>query len=146
MASGAIKVYVYERILALFSAVPYAPPSNSADSRASDLAAHLTNTSLQIERGEAGVRLLDELVGCHVLSAAPAPGQRQPVRPPYAMGQALDPEGIRATRKQESQYPTLALEDIADLKSQISAILAETFKAAVEMSVHFQVRSFTSIF
>ncbi|KAM5535370.1 hypothetical protein V8D89_010892 [Ganoderma adspersum] len=140
VASGAIKVYVYERILALFSAVPYAPPSKSADSRASgiDLAAHLTNTSLQTQRGETGVRLLDELVGSHILSAAPAPRQRQPARPPYAMGQALDPEAFRAARRQESQYPTLTQEDIADLKSQISAVLAETFKAAVEMSVHFQ--------
>lgn len=62
------------------------------------------------------------------------------------MGQALDPEAFRAARRLESQYPTLAQEDIADLKSQISAVLAETFKAAVEMSVHFQVRSLTMIF
>ena len=29
---------------------------------------HLTNTSLQKDRGEAGVRLLSELVGCQILS------------------------------------------------------------------------------
>ncbi len=59
------------------------------------------------------------------------------------MGQALDPEAIRAARRQEPQYPTLTEADIADLKGQISAVLAETFKAAVEMSVHFQVSSLT---
>ena len=142
MASGAIKVYVYERILALFSALPYTSPSTSANSEASgiDLAVHLTNTSLQTERGEAGVRMLDELVGCHVLSAAPVPRQRQPARPPYAMGQALDPEAVRAARRQEPQHPILTKEDVEDLKSQVGAVLGETFKAAVEMSVHFQVR------
>ncbi|PIL32063.1 hypothetical protein GSI_06767 [Ganoderma sinense ZZ0214-1] len=136
VASGAIKVYVYERILALFSALPYTPPSKSASSI--DLATHLTNTSLQTQRGEAGVRLLDELVGCHLLSAAPVPRQRQPARPPYAMGQALEQEAIRAARKQERQYPILTEEDVENLKSQIGAVLAETFKAAIEMSVHFQ--------
>jgi hypothetical protein len=33
-----------------------------------DLAPHLTNTSLQIDRGDAGVRLLQELVGSSILS------------------------------------------------------------------------------
>ncbi|KAL1741482.1 tubulin-tyrosine ligase family-domain-containing protein [Schizophyllum fasciatum] len=65
VASGAITLYLYDRILALFSSVPYTPPQSSAsDSPSSiDLAPHLTNTSLQTHRGEEGVRLLDELVG-----------------------------------------------------------------------------------
>ncbi|RPD82658.1 hypothetical protein L226DRAFT_549318 [Lentinus tigrinus ALCF2SS1-7] len=147
VASGAIKVYMYDRILALFSAVPYKHPSKQSGEGKNvgelDLAAHLTNTSLQQERGEEGVRLLDELIGCHIVSAPHAPLRRQPL-PPRAMGVAMDPETMRAARKnqaelaQETQYPTLTPEDIENLKHQVSEVLAETFKAAVEMSVHFQ--------
>lgn len=69
VASGALKVYMYERILALFAPAPYEPPQAADDEHAMDLAPHLTNTALQQERGEEGVRLLDELVGCHIISA-----------------------------------------------------------------------------
>ncbi|KAI9738894.1 MAG: hypothetical protein M1818_005207 [Claussenomyces sp. TS43310] len=53
VAVGALKVYVYRPMLALFAAAPYVAPgdsSHSSRSRAStppDLAAHLTNTCLQ---------------------------------------------------------------------------------------------------
>ncbi|KAI0361738.1 tubulin-tyrosine ligase [Trametes cingulata] len=147
VASGAIKVYVYDRILALFSAVPYIPPSQQECDESTgelDLAAHLTNTSLQTDRGEAGVRLLDELVGCHVLSSpAHGPGRQQP-KPRRAMGQAMDPESIAAAKREQAedvldaQYPKMTSDDILQIKRQISDVLSETFKAAVEMSVHFQ--------
>ncbi len=58
----------------------------------------------------------------------------------------MDPESISAARKEraaqalESQYSTFTADDISEIKAQISAVLAETIKAAVEMSVHFQVR------
>ena len=112
---------MYERILALFSAVPYSPPAKQdSDGAEMDLAAHLTNTSLQTERGEAGVRLLDELVGCHILSGGPrATPQRQPPRPPRAMGQALDPEAIRSARKSQEQHFVISQNDVEDLKSPI---------------------------
>ncbi|RDX55970.1 tubulin-tyrosine ligase [Lentinus brumalis] len=148
VASRAIKVYMYDRILALFSAVPYTSPSKQGgDAEAVgelDLAAHLTNTSLQQERGEEGVRLLDELIGCHILSAPHSAPRRQPPRPHRAMGVAMDPETMQAARRQQAeraeqtQYTTLTAEDIENLKHQVSEVLAETFKAAVEMSVHFQ--------
>ena len=137
---------MYERILALFSAVPYSPPAKQdSDGAEMDLAAHLTNTSLQTERGEAGVRLLDELVGCHVLSSPQQSPRKQQPRPPRAMGIVMDPEALRLERRQlaaqarESQYPTLTAEDVEGLKKQVCEVLADTFKAAVEMSVHFQV-------
>lgn len=139
MASGAIKVYVYDRILALFSAVPYASPSRSGDDTVEiDLSAHLTNTSLQTERGEAGVRLLNELVGCHVLSSSSQPRRQQP-KPRHAMGQAMDVDSINARRAEATKYSTVSAEDVSDIKGQICEVLSETFKAAVEMSVHFQV-------
>jgi tubulin---tyrosine ligase len=53
-------------MLALFSAVPYSTPAEDEDSSI-DLRPHLTNTSLQTYRGEEGVRLLNELVGCDML-------------------------------------------------------------------------------
>ena len=74
-----------------------------------DLSAHLTNTSLQVERGEAGVRLFDELIGCNILN-------------------------------EPSNTTTLTQEDIEDIKTQMTEILAETFRAAMNMSIHFQVR------
>ena len=105
VASGALKVYLYTRILALFSSVPFVLPE-AGDSNPS-LTPHLTNTSLQTDRGEAGVRLLDELVGCQILS------------------QGWD-------RK-------FTGEDVGGLVNQIGEILSETFKAALENPVHFQV-------
>lgn len=45
LAVGALKVYVYRQMLALFAAKPYTPPSD--DARAMDLAGHLTNTCFQ---------------------------------------------------------------------------------------------------
>ena len=105
VASGALKVHLYTRILALFSSVPFVLPE--AGDPKPPLAPHLTNTSLQTDRGEAGVRLLDELIGCQILS----PGW---------------------DRK-------LTEEDVNDLVDQAGEILSETFKAALENPVHFQV-------
>jgi len=105
VASGALKVYHYTRILALFSSEPFALPE-AGDSNPS-LTPHLTNTSLQRDRGETGVRLLDELVGCQILS----PGW-----------------GRKFTE-----------EDVKDLINQTGELLSETFKAALENPVHFQV-------
>jgi len=147
---------MYTRILSLFSAVPYSSPVASDDKSTSDtindnLAAHLTNTSLQTERGEAGVRLLDELIGCHVLSSSsqtqslpseqPHKRARQE-RPARAMAEMVDVDRIRASRTEElhrvPQRDALTTEDVQDIKSQIADVLAETFKAALDMSVHFQ--------
>ena len=44
LASGALRVYVYKPMLALFAAKPYSPPSSA---NAADLSSHLTNTCLQ---------------------------------------------------------------------------------------------------
>lgn len=148
---------MYNRILSLFSAVPYSAPTVSADKSTSTyinegLAAHLTNTSLQTQRGEAGVRLLDELIGCHIVSSTPVVPtvqqerrSRQP-RPPRAMGEVMDVEQLRSARPRHSEQasPTaepnrFTPEDVEDIKSQVADVLAETFKAALDMSVHFQV-------
>lgn len=78
-----------------------------------DLAPHLTNTSLQTHRGEDGVRLLDELVGCHILS-----------------GGDKDLE--------------LTAADVGCIIDQMAEILAETFRAALQNPIHFQVCSMLS--
>jgi tubulin--tyrosine ligase len=101
---------LYTRILALFAAAPYAPPAAGAAEL--DLLPHLTNTSLQTERGEENVRLLSELAGCHILSGSG-----------------------------DDEQQMLAAEDIESIIGQMSTILAETFKAALEMPIHFQVAS-----
>jgi tubulin--tyrosine ligase len=111
VASGDLSVYLYMRLLALFASKPYTPP---APGGAIDLAPHLTNSSLQTHRGEEGVRLLDELVGCHILSrGADAPGSD----------------------------PTLTLDHLANIQDQVADALAETFTAALQSPIHFQVRS-----
>ncbi|TFY55410.1 hypothetical protein EVJ58_g8267 [Rhodofomes roseus] len=153
VASGALTVYMYTRMLALFSAVPYTAPGSASEKSTADyvnedLAAHLTNTSLQTDRGEAGVRLLDELIGCHVLSSPVATAQpaqarpRQP-RPPRAMGEMMGAEELRAASKAQQmppapQFEQLSAADVEDIESQIAEVLGETFKAALGMSVHFQ--------
>ena len=122
---------MYHRILALFSAEPYIPPWTSADEDEaapnhlnavnSRLAAHLTNTSLQVERGEAGVRLLDELEDCHLLAP---------------------PENPNESAFVTNEGEILGSQDLENIKAQITDLLAETFKAALDMSIHFQVSFF----
>jgi tubulin--tyrosine ligase len=105
-------VYLYTRILALFSAVPYVEPGfdSTGHEMPIDLAPHLTNTSLQGHRGEDGVRLLEELVDCRILS------------------RSLE-DDAKFTKA-----------DVNDIVRQIVDIIAETFKAGLETPIHFQVR------
>jgi len=123
VASGDLTVYFYTRMLALFSWKPFALPAASGDDDdAIDLAPHLTNSSLQTHREEEGVvRLLDELVGCHILSSRGS----SPDSPPGS-----DPD------------PTLTSDHLANIQDQIADTLAETFTAALQSPIHFQVRSF----
>ncbi|KAK2461796.1 hypothetical protein APHAL10511_006259 [Amanita phalloides] len=109
VAKGALEVYLYDRVLSLFSSVPYQPLHASDEAPGPiDLTPHLTNTSLQSHRGEEGVRLLQELVGCHILSG--------------------DHEASRR----------LTSEDVNSIIKQITQVLSATFKAALQMPVHFQ--------
>ncbi len=119
IASGALTVYFYTSVLALFSSKPFALPA-PATGDIIDLAPHLTNSSLQTDRGEDGVRLLDELVGCHILSrgAPDLPGS--------------DPDS------------TLTSDHLANIQDQIADALAETFTAALQSPIHFQVLSFST--
>jgi tubulin--tyrosine ligase len=120
VASGALEVYLYTRILPLFSAVPFALPTDAENSAEGsmdvDLTPHLTNSSLQTHRGEEGVRLFSELVGCNVLSHQDADSSL-----------------------------TLTAEHIDGIIVQMGDVLAETFKAAVNAPVHFQVRYTASL-
>ncbi|KAF9240930.1 tubulin-tyrosine ligase family-domain-containing protein [Melanogaster broomeanus] len=109
VAAGAVTVFMYERILALFSAEPYQSPTRSDNDSEVSLIPHLTNTSLQTHRGEEGVRLFDELTGCHILSGIGRSGNA-----------VLDSLGI------------------AEIKRQMADTLSETFRAALEQPVHFQ--------
>jgi hypothetical protein len=113
VASGDLTLYLYTHVLALFSSKHYTMPVPAAD-HAIDLARHLTNSSLQIQRGEEGVRLFDELVGCHILSCranAPCGGS------------------------------ILTSDHLTNIQDQIAETLAETFKAALQSPIHFQVCS-----
>lgn len=111
MSNGDIQLYLYDRILALFSSEGYSDPNDSEAGNESsldiDLRPHLTNTSLQSEAGETNVRLLDELEGCHILSG--------------------DKTG------------TLKKADITGLISQVRDVLIDTFRAALQNPIHFQV-------
>lgn len=111
-----MELFLYDRVLALFSAVPYKPPkANDEIPSTIDLTPHLTNTSLQTHMGEEGVRLLQELIGCHVLSGDQKSDRR------------------------------LTSEDVDDIIKQMSLVLSETFKAASQMPVHFQVSHRTDL-
>ena len=110
VAAGDLTLYLYTRVLALFSSDPYSPPAPATDG-AIDLAPHLTNSSLQTHRGEEGVRLLDELIGCHVISGDAGSGPRS----------------------------ILTLRHIENIQDQMADTLSETFKAAIQSPIHFQV-------
>ncbi|KAF8640412.1 hypothetical protein AX17_000078 [Amanita inopinata Kibby_2008] len=109
VAKGALDLFLYDHILALFSAVPYKFPSTKdSESDSVDLLPHLTNTSLQTHRGDEGVRLLRELVGCQILSGA-----------------------------QDSER-VFTNQDVEFIIGQMSRILCEVFRAALQVPVHFQ--------
>ena len=112
VASGDLAIYLYTRVLALFASKPYTPPTPGAI----DLVPHLTNSALQTHRGEDGVRLFDELVGCHIL-----------------------PHGDDVPTSDS----TLTSGHLANIQDQIADVLAETFTAALQSPIHFQVRSFS---
>ena len=107
-------VYLYTRLLSLFSSEPYISPHSSTP-QAVDLRPHLTNTCLQQHRGELGVRLFEELIGCNMLP--------------------VDVFGSR----------TLSREDFNEIIKQISGVLADTFQAAAQSPIHFQVSSVIAI-
>lgn len=113
-------------MLALFSSKPFALPTG-APGTTIDLAPHLTNTSLLLQAhrglGEEGVLLLDELVGCHILSRGGANPDLALVLPDS------DPDSI------------LTLDHLANIQDQIADALAETFTATLQSPIHFQVRS-----
>ncbi|KAH8987149.1 TTL-domain-containing protein [Lactarius deliciosus] len=110
VATGDVTLYLYTRVLALFSLKPYTHPAPATDGGI-DLAPHLTNSSLQSHRGEEGVRLLDELVGCHVMSGDAGDGPRSNL---------------------------LTQSHIENIQDQMAHTLSETFKAAIQSPIHFQ--------
>ncbi|KAH0838435.1 tubulin-tyrosine ligase family-domain-containing protein [Lanmaoa asiatica] len=103
VASGALTVFMYERILALFSSEPYHIPMRSDLELTVSLTPHLTNTSLQTHHGEECVCLLDELIGCRILSGG-----------------------------EESSNNVLNAVDVAVIKQQVADTLSETFRAALD--------------
>jgi len=109
VAEGALNVYLFPKILALFSSVPYSRPSlqEGEHEATMDLQAHLTNSALQTKLGEENVRLLTELVGSTVLSGA--------------------------ERRKFTE------EDVMSLIDQVAVILGEVFKPGLDSAVHFQV-------
>ena len=105
-----MRLYMYTRILALFSSEAYTPPQAFGEDEGVELnlAPHLTNTSLQSHRGEEGVRLLDELVGLQILSGTKG-------------------------------CASLTAEHLEGIQTQMAETLSETFKAALALPIHFQV-------
>jgi tubulin---tyrosine ligase len=118
---GALKVFLYSQILALFAAHPYRGLTKLDKVEEIDLAAHLTNTFLHVasQDSEPYVKLLGELVGQPVLGAP-----------------------VHGSKDDQPRLFTNA--DVDDIVSQMKPILSEVFKAALANPVHFMV-SFTTI-
>ena len=123
LATGALKVYVYRPMLALFAAAPYAPPSASSFADEEGLKAHLTNTCLQSTGDREGsVSLFWDLPSTI------------PTQPPSSPS----PSSTTTTNPE-----TTTTDTTADWKSsiftQILSITGSIFEAAARgMSVHFQ--------
>ncbi|RYN84330.1 hypothetical protein AA0117_g1561 [Alternaria alternata] len=116
LATGALQVYVYRPMLALFAARPYVPPWDAAlqENREEAMKAHLTNTCLQ----DSGDR--EGSVGLFWDLPETIPGQ-----PPFTStnGETLD---VGKGWKDE-------------VFSQILKTTSQTFEAAARgMSIHFQ--------
>lgn len=117
LAVGALKVYVYKPMLALFAARPYTPPSASTFSGNLDEAmrAHLTNTCLQNTNERDGSVALFWSLPDDIPPQPPAASNTSPI-PVHASAQWKD-----------------------DIFKQICATTSEVFEAAARsMSIHFQ--------
>jgi tubulin--tyrosine ligase len=113
LAVGALQIFVYKPMLALFAARPYTPPWSSSDSANPEeaLKSHLTNTCLQDSNDREGS------VGLFWSLPDSIPAQSSSSPAPAAT-------------------PALWKEQIFQ---QICAITGETFEAAARgMSIHFQ--------
>ncbi|GME58116.1 Tubulin-tyrosine ligase [Neofusicoccum parvum] len=115
LAAGALRVYVYRPMLALFAAAPYAAPWVNADAESGgqpDLRAHLTNTCLQgSDQREGSVRAFWDLPATLDASNTPA---------------AAELAGMPGDWKEH-------------VFSQICTLTGEVFEAAARgMMIHFQ--------
>ncbi|KAL5120712.1 hypothetical protein ACEQ8H_001461 [Pleosporales sp. CAS-2024a] len=111
VATGALKVYVYRHMLALFAARPYVPPWHDVlqSDRAEAMRAHLTNTCLQ----ESGDR--EGSVGLF-----------------WSLPDSLPTQPDASTPPASSEWKSKVFD-------QLCAITGATFEAAVRsMSIHFQ--------
>ncbi|KAL1799848.1 hypothetical protein ACET3X_000190 [Alternaria dauci] len=117
LATGALQVYVYRPMLALFAARPYLPPWNAAlhENRDEAMKAHLTNTCLQDSGDREGsVGLFWEL---------PESVPEQPAFTSTTNGEKVD---VGKTWKD-------------NVFAQILETTSQTFEAAARgMSIHFQ--------
>lgn len=116
LATGALQVYVYRPMLALFAARPYVPPWDAAlqENREEAMKAHLTNTCLQ----DSGDR--EGSVGLFWDLPETIPGQ-----PPFTSSNGKTLEVGKGWKDQ--------------VFSQILETTSQTFEAAARgMSIHFQ--------
>lgn len=114
LATGALKVYVYRPMLALFAARPYSPPwdEDLQEDRDAAMRAHLTNTCLQdTNEREGSVGLFWSLPD--MIPQQPGTDSKAPT--------------IKSEKWQENVF------------AELCAITGETFEAAARsMSIHFQ--------
>ena len=106
--------------MALFAGADYVEPQRTRFAGGMDLRAHLTNTSLQFPTPDNpdpndNVRLLSEMIGTPILSFGSG-GER-----------------------------TLTDRDVESITQMVYQTLADTFSAALESPIHFQVRTITDM-
>ncbi|KAE8855866.1 hypothetical protein PTNB29_08705 [Pyrenophora teres f. teres] len=119
LATGALQVYIYRSMLALFAARPYLPPWDAAlqENRDEAMRAHLTNTCLQ-ESGdrEGSVGLFWDLP------------DEIPAQPDFSLSSSSSSSSPPGSTDWKSQIFT-----------EIQSITGATFEAAARgMSIHFQ--------
>jgi len=116
LAVGALKVYVYRPMLALFATQPYTPPATAEDGTSPNdvLTSHLTNTCLQSGEREGSVHTFWSLPSdLHLLAVSTA-----------------QPAGKASGEQNDWRHSVFA---------QICTVTSQTFEAAARsMSIHFQ--------
>ncbi|PVH94815.1 TTL-domain-containing protein [Periconia macrospinosa] len=137
LATGALKIYIYRPMLALFAARPYTSPSSSSSSTSTfsteAMQSHLTNTCLQ------DARTRDGSVGLFWSLPSTIPSQ-----PSSFSSSSSTTTGTESPdEKDTTTYVDVNVKEGETWKEQvfqqICAITAETFEAAARgMSIHFQ--------
>ncbi|KAI4198241.1 MAG: hypothetical protein LQ350_005403 [Teloschistes chrysophthalmus] len=136
LCTSALRVYVYQEMLALFAAVPYTPPGNTTltnpdtNQEEMDMRPHLTNTCLQSSPFPSP--------SSPSPSPSTPPSTEKPLVLPLTHLPFPSPKPPESPSPQNPNTPTPTNPNLTNITTQINTLTSSLFLAATSHPVHFQ--------